>query len=581
MVFGLNLPKIFNRRNKRIKDLLEEAENISQRELDSEEILATLYKTFFDFLQESKQAKVQHELGKEYADIEKVEVLRPYFKRMLRLLNKIRRIIEILRKFNKQALYNVQELRQLVIERNSRLLSRLPTRQNKIFLGFLQICDDRFREKRTLDNLLANVAINIGNMVKLAEKGIEDVNVFDNHDVLEILNMEQQLFVQSVKSELQELGIDAQSLEDVESMKELNEYIFDKEFLNKSTEARKALKRNITRKRVAMALLTMHLGGFQIVLPTYFAALESKGASLQMHYPAIYQQLQQDIEEIQFKTPDNLELSGVLVHNKHKEPTNKVMIFVHGRNVNATFLLPYVKYLRQTTDNVDFLAINLRGHGPDTPKGWFTETALVKNSTMGLKESLDVVGAINYLADLGYKEVVVYGHSVGGAAVLHAIGQHKDMISSEIEVKGVIVEKTFANVKEFLNRLYNSWMSNFGFNAYRGIKGTEYPTINFGGPTRVQWEISKSSVEAIGGYRLEENKPSESAKHINVPLLAIGNKGGDAMMKEEDMRKIAENGHGTVLIVESEYNNLSDKHKAEFDNPQVLSAINNFVKSIM
>ena len=82
MVFGIRLPPIFSRKSKRIGELLKEAEDIASRELESEKILAALYKTFFDFLQESKQEKIQQELMKNYADIEKVEVLKPYFKRI-------------------------------------------------------------------------------------------------------------------------------------------------------------------------------------------------------------------------------------------------------------------------------------------------------------------------------------------------------------------------------------------------------------------------------------------------------------------------------------------------------------------
>ncbi|MBI2582299.1 alpha/beta hydrolase [Candidatus Woesearchaeota archaeon] len=126
--------------------------------------------------------------------------------------------------------------------------------------------------------------------------------------------------------------------------------------------------------------------------------------------------------------------------------------------------------------NFDFLAVNMRLHGPESPNPLATLRTRV--NTMGWKEAFDVVGAINYLASKGYKEIVVYGHSMGGAAVINAIGLHKDKISANIEIKGVIVEKTWASTHDFFYRLHQKWMSNFGVEAYRGLLGTSYSDIN-------------------------------------------------------------------------------------------------------
>lgn len=583
MVLGIKLPAIFGKRNKKIKDLLLEFERLSEKELQSQEILSKHFGAFYEFLQEEKQEKIQSELRKDYADKDKADVLKTYLTKSRVILRKIRYLARHMTQFNQKMIENLQELQTLIEQENSRLLSRVPTAKNQTLQVFMAECSRQYQQRLAVHKLLLSLSLNINNMILIIEKEIGKItsdNYKISYSIIETLNLEKQRFKESMQYALKELGIEASSLEDVAKMEELDDYAFDKRFLDKAAHTRKILMWDIRLKKIAKIYVSLFYVGFQIVLPAYFAALEFKPErSTMTHSPAIYRQLEQSMQEVKFNSWDNVQLSGLLVKNKNNAQTQKAIIFVHGRNSNATWTLPYVHALREGTNNIDFLAVNMRLHGPESPNPLATLKTRV--NTMGWKEAFDVVGAINYLSNRGYKEIVVYGHSMGGAAVINAIGLHKDKISANIEIKGVIVEKTWANTNDFFQRLHQKWMSNLGVEAYRGLLGTSYSDINIMAPSGLQWQLTKGSVQVVAGYNLKDNNPAEAAKNIKAPFLAIGNKGGDAMIIEDDIKLLANNAHGTSLIVESQYKTLTDKHEGEFNNPVVLNAMVDFIKSVI
>ena len=579
------LPALFGRRNDRIKELLSEAEIIADNELRSEEVLAELYKTFLEFLDQSKQENIRKQFEKDYADIEKVDVLKPYCLKAYSTLSKVKYVLHQIWKLNDRSLKNAEELRQLVTEKNEAILGHLTPGQLSVFMGFQQICEERCKERTVIRNLLISFETNINNMMNIINKVTNDLNAFTNDEFVQMIVIERQKILDIVKAELNELGVEINSLENLDDLKEIGSHLFDRGFLDRAKQAKRMMKRYAITKRTAVALsvlLTTHLVGFQIIAPTYLASYESKYKSLEIQHPDIYKQLQRNSESITFTTPDNLELTGMLVFNKDKVKTDKAVLIVHGRNFNFSFHTPYVEYLRDNTKEVDFLMINQRGHGPDTPQGIFTDAAIARSTTMGLNESLDVVGAINHLAKLGYRQVVLYGFSMGGASVLHGAGMRKDMISKGIEVKGVIVEKTFAEAETFFRRMYDTWLTNFGVNILYGVTKSEFPKVKLGQPTEWQWQTTKLATEKAMGCKFEDNNPAKSVKTIYAPVLAIGNKGGDAVMigGDQDVKKIVENApHGTALLVDSEYGTLAERHNPENHNPIVLKALKDFVEN--
>ena len=525
-------------------------------------------------MQESKTHNIQSELLKDYADIAKVEVLKPYLERIFALLNKIRRIILILKNFNEGSLRNIEELTLVVSVRNTAILGKIPTPKNRALQTFHRICEERLNQRRNIDNILAVAYANIARMMGIARKGAQDVNAFGNTSIIAELDEEKRLFIDTMKSQLQVIGIEVRNFDELEDLDAINELAFDKGFIDSARRAKRVIKLNRIVKRTCIAYAAIFNIGLQMILPTYLTAMQLTSNSTKIHYELVYENLKQGMSQVNFNTPDGVQISGLFVKNKNNTQATKAILLVHGRNFNATWCLPYVEAIRNSKDNVDFLAINLRNHGPETPN------SLTRSTTFCLNESLDVVGSLNFLASSGYSEVIVYGHSIGGAAVTIALGEHKDKISPQINIKGAIIEKTFANFHDFLFRMHRSLTSNFGVNLVRALKTDKLPDTRIGSPSTAQSYALERLTESISGFSASEINPSEAIKNISSPVLVITNKGGDAMMTEDDSRTLANNApHGRLLVVESQYNILAFRHNGEFENPKVLDTMLQFVEN--
>ena len=281
------------------------------------------------------------------------------------------------------------------------------------------------------------------------------------------------------------------------------------------------------------------------------------------------------MKEIHFKSYDYIDLSGILVKNKENAQTDKVMLFVSGKSSNATGNLKYINEIRGFTENIDFLSINLRYHDPST--GGF-----LRGTTLGVKEAFDVVGAINTLAEMGYTKVVVYGYSIGGAATINALGKYSNLLSKEIKVEGIIVEKTYANLRELLERSHGNLFSNLGVSAVAPFVGAKefFPKVL---PVSVmQTDLSIKLGEKIGGFEVSGNDPAETIKNINVPVIVIGSEHGDIFTTENDAEILANNArHSKLIIAKNGSTSLIERHSPEFDNTIVIGSMIQFVNSLL
>lgn len=576
MVFGINIANLFGKRKKRVMELLEESEKLSAEGLKREEALAILFKYFNEFLQESKQEKIENELRKEYKDVQSKEVLLPYFKKVYFLLRKIGKILGLMGKFNKRLLGNAEELKLLVEERNKgwRII---PLDERKFFLEFQNLCNKRYEELSAIDILLSRAYGSIDRMSRTIELELRDIENFDTRRVVECINSEKQLFLEIAKAQLKKLGFEVESLEEILELEGLNQAVFDKEFLNNAKQGTKIVKWNKRIRRIAATYIFLFYAGFQIVLPAYFTSMQIDAATVNTFHQDVYKRIQQNSQNIRFKSYDGIELSGILIKNNRNMPTNKAMILVHGRSANATWLLPYAEKLRMLNEGLDFFSINLRNHGPDRPDEW------LRSTTIGLKEALDVVGAINELAARGYTEVIVYGHSMGGAAVINALGKHQNLLSKDIAVKGAIVEKTFANLHDFLWRSHKILSSNLGYNAYAAFSGEkEYSKQQVMRPSNAQSYLSENLIERLSSFNTAENNPAQAIRNINAPVMVIGVKEGDCFMTKNDADELTKNAkYGIEVLVSRPNDSLVDRHRPEFNNSAVIGDMVNFINQVM
>jgi pimeloyl-ACP methyl ester carboxylesterase len=568
---GIHIPKFLYRR-KRIAILLREAEALSTEELRREEVLARLFKNFSSFLHESREEKIQEELRNELNQKNRNEVLRTYFGRILNILMTIRSIIKTTDELNKRILGNMQEINSLAKQHARSRWLFISTKERAFFYDFRKLCDKRHQDVTSVDNLLRLVLGHIDEMIRVVNGGLSNKDNLNADNILKLLEPEKKKFVEICMAELKGLGFEVESLEAISKLENLDQVIFGDDFLKKSKQVRKIRSWNFRFKALAATYIFAVYFGAQIVIPTAFTTYQISTDSTQVYSQATYARIQHESTRLHFESADHKVTTGIFVKNLKQIETNKVMILVHGRGNNATTLLPYVEKLRLDIADVDFFSINMRGHGIDSSGGFF------RSSTLGIKEAFDVVGAINFLADGGYEEVIVYGHSAGAAAVINALAEHKNLLAPKIKIKGVIVEKTYAHLEEFLRRNHENLFSNFGVNML--LAKNHVPNVI---PTSsLQKSITIKSSERIAGYRTSQSNPAESIKKIGARTMVIGSQNDDVLTTGEDAIEIYNNSkHGTLVMDPIRGRNLKQAHEPSFDNPKIVHEIARFINSVM
>lgn len=110
---------------------------------------------------------------------------------------------------------------------------------------------------------------------------------------------------------------------------------------------------------------------------------------------------------ITFETEDG----GVIEASLFECGKNKIVIFAHGAIFNKESW--YFLCEKLQSKGVTSLAIDFRGYG---------------NSKKGTSENkaLDILGAIDYLKEQGYKNIELVGGSMGAMATLNALEQKSD-----------------------------------------------------------------------------------------------------------------------------------------------------------
>ncbi|MEA2574602.1 MAG: uncharacterized protein QOH93_1900, partial [Chloroflexia bacterium] len=137
-------------------------------------------------------------------------------------------------------------------------------------------------------------------------------------------------------------------------------------------------------------------------------------------------------EDVQFNsTVDNIQLKGWYIDS----PGDKVILVMHGRNNNRAggSLLSIMKGLYE--HGYDALAFDFRAHGESGGERY----------SLGLQETRDVAGALQYLKGRGITQVGGLGFSMGAATeLLAAPDQH--------EMKALVSDSSFASLPALLDK---------------------------------------------------------------------------------------------------------------------------------
>ncbi|MDQ3704534.1 MAG: alpha/beta hydrolase [Chloroflexota bacterium] len=191
-------------------------------------------------------------------------------------------------------------------------------------------------------------------------------------------------------------------------------------------------RRLITRRRLAVLAITLSV----LLLAAYFAV--SSIVADRLSHPrrvavaGTPAELGMQYEDVQFNSAgDNIPLKGWYIDS----PGDKVILVMHGRNNNRAggALLSIMKGLHDR--GYDAFAFDFRAHGESGGERY----------SLGLHETRDVAGALQYLEGRGVSEVGGLGFSMGAATELLAAPNHPQM-------KALVSDSSFASLPGLLDK---------------------------------------------------------------------------------------------------------------------------------
>lgn len=156
-------------------------------------------------------------------------------------------------------------------------------------------------------------------------------------------------------------------------------------------------------------------------------------------------------------------------------------LLCHGRSRRKSHLLPLTR--RLVAEGWRVLAIDFRGHG-DRPYG---------TTTIGLREAADVTAALHWIEAHAGGPVVVYGVSMGGAAVLRALGE-----GSHQRVAAAAIDGSFPDLAALLRH-----------------NGSRWPGPGY----LVAWGVALAG--AWAGYEPSTVRPVEAVPRVQAPMLFL------------------------------------------------------------
>ena len=124
------------------------------------------------------------------------------------------------------------------------------------------------------------------------------------------------------------------------------------------------------------------------------------------------------IEIVKFKAKDDIYLDGFL--NKCEEKRNSILIQIHGMTSNC-----FKNRDRQIAEKIKDVGIDtlvFNNRGSDVVRYLKSENATLLGGMAYEKVEdcyFDIVGAIEYVLTLGYKEIYLQGHSLGSTKVVY------------------------------------------------------------------------------------------------------------------------------------------------------------------
>lgn len=227
------------------------------------------------------------------------------------------------------------------------------------------------------------------------------------------------------------------------------------------------------------------------------------------------------------KTSDGILLEGWYVP---KENARGTVILFHGHSGNKSGVVTEGEAFYNFGYNV--CMVDFRAHG----------NSVGNICTIGYNESSDVKAVYDYVASKGEKNIILYGISLGAAAITKAISDYKDIHPAKL-----ILEMPFGSLED----------------AVKGKLGSMHLPAQPLTALLIFW----GGVEQ--GFWTYHHKPTEYVKNIHVPVLLQWGKNDIRVTKHEIdtiFKNLASEQKKLVIYDESSHQSLLNNEPGKWIN---------------
>lgn len=218
-----------------------------------------------------------------------------------------------------------------------------------------------------------------------------------------------------------------------------------------------------------------------ITLLLFFTVVSLYGFYIAVRPPKIHSPLtpadfELDFRAVTIKTVDGVDIAGWFIPQQNSD---KIIIALHGYPADKGDVLPVLVFLHE---DFNLLFVDFR---------YFGESGGLY-STIGVKETYDLLAAVEFVKEKGFEKIGVWGFSMGGAVAL------------------LSTDKT-SNIKAIVSDSSYAALSLLATEPYRNFTFLKYPLAFL---TRVFARI-------FLGISIDEVSPVEKVKGARIPILLI------------------------------------------------------------
>ena len=183
-----------------------------------------------------------------------------------------------------------------------------------------------------------------------------------------------------------------------------------------------------------------------------------------------------EFEKASIITSDNLKLAAWYILSKKE--TNKAILLLHGYPADKGDILSSMSFL---ASDYNLLLIDFRYFG-DSEGNY---------STVGIRETEDVLAAVRFLKERGNEQVGAWGFSAGAASALMALSQSSD-------INAVVSESSYASLELMTREVY------------------PVPVLN----NAITW-LTKGLAKVFLDVDIKKESPLLAVKNTMAPILFI------------------------------------------------------------